>query len=464
MTRLAESATWNSKPSGQRLTHINRRVARQIKKLLPELSTEGQSKLLWDFRRLIAFHECEIISGREKHRLFHCRASCGGGIRICFCPVAGVGAVVVDVAHHDDFEAFAYHFNGSLGDYLPIEECQIMKKETCDSRSPEPEVPSTATERATLVEPAGAETAELLARLIFGSRTASQRHRSIDDTIEKCMEVARDSATAAVRTAVEWIKGQIAERDSELKAVKERVEDQGTTLETLKGRITDREAAVTALENRVVAGEIAGNAAAGSLRCGLNALVSQAADERRGVKTHLEKQAAKIASVEAYVQESRTSCQHEIGEVHARMAKVDGRMGEFARGAHARLDALSAAMATERKLGLPSRVDRLTASVDVLARRMEERDGRLDATTSAVASCRDEVATLKLKLAASEERERLLADRLAAHDSLLFSLVAQINGEREERAKKRLKARWLSLVAAASAAVSGGRRFLRSPH
>ena len=147
----------------------------------------------------------------------------------------GVGAVVVDVAHHDEFEAFVHHFNGTVSDYFPIEECQIIKKDSSDSRpaepavpttAAEPEAPTTAAEISTPVATSGDETAELLATLIFGSRTASECQRRIDDTIEKCMEVARDSSTKAVRAEVETIKLQIAERDSELTAVKDRL---GTT-------------------------------------------------------------------------------------------------------------------------------------------------------------------------------------------------------------------------------------------
>ena len=128
MTLLAEPLTPTGHRQSLRMTHITRRAETQVKKLLLGLSPDDREKLVSDLLRPIPYHLCDIITHREKHRLFHYRARCGAAIRICFRRLSGPDAVILDVARHDEFEEFANNFTGSYGTYIPIEESQVMTK------------------------------------------------------------------------------------------------------------------------------------------------------------------------------------------------------------------------------------------------------------------------------------------------------------------------------------------------
>jgi hypothetical protein len=400
------------------MRQITRRAERKVKKLLQELSPDDREQLVADLLGPIPYRLCDIITHREKHRLFHYRARCRTAIRICFRR-SGSDTVVLDVARHDEFEEFANNFTGSYGTCIPIEESRVMRKYAMNGTAPkvpQPFIPP----GGPAPEPSGQDAAELLAWMVLGSRAFGERARMIDDTIEKFMDDARDGAIAKIGGDLENIEGRLADRDA--------------AFEGIRGAINTIRSDVTALDSRVAA-------------------------HRGEVESHLEAQRAGLSAVETQLAGSIAEWNRDLTTIRTDVHNIEVRFGDFGREVQARLGIVAATLAEDRTSQLVSRLDRLAGDSEGFGRRLHQQDAHLVETNNTLDTCREEVAALRLMLAESAARARGLGDQVAALQAWLHDHVARLDREREDRGRRTFKARWFGFVGAVRSAYASSKRF-----
>ncbi len=482
MTLLAGPPLWTGHGLSLRMTHITRRAEKQVKKLLSELSRDDREKLFSDLLRSVPYDRRDKITDQERHGLSHYRARCRGAVRICFCRLNGPDVVILDVARHDPFDKFAKNFTGTYGTYIPIEESQVMSKHQSNGISAA--APTAAMPYQNV--------AEILARLLIGSQAFEARAKSIDDTIVKFMDDARDAAVGKVEGELENIEGRLTGQEyalrklqgvviglrGELTAVSEgmvvhrgevdvRLEaqraglaavaielveaiakcDRGITTITAAVRNVEeglgdfvrrmddaRDGAITKIEGRIAgqgtAIEKLQGAVAG-LQGEMSTVNTTMAAHRGDVVARLEAQRVSLSSIDDRLAGAIAKCDRDNTTITADVRNVEEGLRDFGRRVETRLDAITLALAEDRMAPLTTRLDRLAADKEQLIQCLGEQDARLAGTDDALATCRDEVAAL--------------------HASL-NDLVARMDREGQERGRRTLKARWLGFVAAVRSA------------
>ena len=84
-----------------RMTHITRRAAKQVEKLLRGLSPRVRARLLSALLGPVPCSLCGMITSQERHRLFHFRTRTRPPIRVCYARLNGPEVVILDVALHE---------------------------------------------------------------------------------------------------------------------------------------------------------------------------------------------------------------------------------------------------------------------------------------------------------------------------------------------------------------------------
>ena len=444
-------------------------ITAQAEKQFQQLSASDRLRVAEDLGKAVCGNRCRLVSNLRKLRVYHFDSTYT--LRVSYRLLDG-RACVLHIGSHTEFRQFATCYTGTLPNSpIPIEESTVMIKYQTNGHSAAKVEPSATASVAPTEAKPEENVAENLARLLLASRAFEERAKSIDDTIVRFMEDARDSAVEKVegelehvegrlsghRAALEELRGVVAGLRDELSAVNEgvavhhgevdaRLEAQRAGLSAVGARLgelvekCDGDLAAIAIAVRNVEEE-SGDFAR-KIEARLEAFSAALASRVDRIAADEEQLVRRLDELDTRLEELVAKYERDLTAIATAVRNVEQGSGDFARNIEARLGAITAALAEDRTATIASRVDRIAADEEQLVRRLDEQDARLDATDHILASGQEEVAGLHASL----------------HD-----LVAREGRERQERERRTFRARWLVVLGAIRSAFAGTRSRRSTP-